>query len=404
MLRPGTRRALGLWLPVAGLAAFGWLAVQVYSSQADPERFGGDDAALNRLLGPPAPALEQAAVQHLEQGLALLNDTSLPPSERIRLYRERLGAAETLLVRSLRTQPVRARVVSQLAATRWELDPPLTAEGRANHLQVIELASRMAPTTPRVQMQLGELLLKMGRRDAAMRSFHRTLTLEPSLSIDVVRLLREHLLGAFELLEALPKHPTTLVALQQPFFADGQESVYAEAIDQALDELAPAIPPAVLQAYGYACLRLRDAARLRERMDALGTLPETAAEAERYRQRSRAHEALGSTAKALEDGRAARALLPESPGMAAHLGKLLVSSGDPEAAIGTFREALGLSARSFGTAAARAKLYRQIGQAEESRGQPGRAYDAYLMALELNPEERHAKRRVAEMQRAAGVH
>jgi hypothetical protein len=44
-----------------------------------------------------------------------------------------------------------------------------------------------------------------------------------------------------------------------------------------------------------------------------------------------------------------------------------------------------------------------IGEAEELRGEPARAYDAYRMALKLHPEESHARKRVAEMERAAGL-
>ena len=66
-------------------------------------------------------------------------------------------------MRSLRAQPAQAGALSKLAAVRWELEPPTTEEETAVFLEMIEVASRMAPRVPRVQLRLGELLLKMGR-------------------------------------------------------------------------------------------------------------------------------------------------------------------------------------------------------------------------------------------------
>ena len=104
----------------------------------------------------------------MKDALATLNDTSLSPKQRMESYRKHLREAEGLLLRSLRAQPAQAGVLAQLAAVRWELHPPLSEAASRRHLEMINLASQMAPRVPRVQLQLGELLLKMGRRDDAL--------------------------------------------------------------------------------------------------------------------------------------------------------------------------------------------------------------------------------------------
>ena len=70
---------------------------------------------------------------------------------------------------------------------------------------------------------------------------------------------------------------------------------------------------------------------------------------------------------------------------------------------GAFQEAIGLLAKKGGAENYRAVLYRKIGQAEEISRRPDKAYDAYRRALELNPEEPVAKRKIREMREAAGI-
>ena len=42
------------------------------------------------------------------------------------------------------------------------------------------------------------------------------------------------------------------------------------------------------------------------------------------------------------------------------------------------------------------------GEAQERRARPDLAYDAYRRAVELNPDEHRARKRLTEMERAAG--
>ena len=80
----------------------------------------------------------------------------------------------------------------------------------------------------------------------------------------------------------------------------------------------------------------------------------------------------------------------------------MAAGRDPDA-VEAFREAISLAARAGEGPEARARLYRRVGQAEEKAGHPDRAYDAYRMALRLDPDEPLAKKRIAEMEKAAGI-
>jgi tetratricopeptide (TPR) repeat protein len=393
------RRAAGALVAAVGLALFVWLSVQVYRSKKDPENFRAWNGPYAWIVGPPAKSLEAAARERMEAGLASLEDKSLPAPERIRLYRDELKRAEALLVRSLRAQPAQAHALAALAAVRWELDPPLTPEAVQKHLDMIALASSMAPTYPEVQRQLGELLLKMGRRDEALDYLARTVALDPRLGREVVRLMQDYLFTADQMLEALPRDPQVLAYLDGPFRDESREADYLRLLDEAFES---GIDPLLLVRYGNTCLGLGRAEGLLERMTALGEQADEAAEAERLKQRSRAYVALGRLTEAIDDARRALELQPEVPHRAEYLGDVALRAGEHALAEDAFRDSLRLLARAKAGAEVRARLYRKIGQVDEDRGSPDRAYDDYRKALELNPEEPYARRRVRAMERAAG--
>ncbi len=142
--------------------------------------------------------------------------------------------------------------------------------------------------------------------------------------------------------------------------------------------------------------------RVVERLGALGPLAPPETEATRLLQISRAHAALGDPLRAVEAAREAERLVPSAP-VAEQLGGALVEAKDADAAIAAYRRALSRLARDQASAAVRARLYRKIGQAEEAGGAGGRAFDAYRRAVELDPAEPIAARRLREMRASAGV-
>ena len=381
-------------LALVGLVGYGGLVVVLHRSNSAPERFVPRSS---RLAGPGAGAFSEAVAEHTELAERWLNDRSLPAAERIHGYRHELGVVESLLVGSLGGQPAQARALARLAAVRWELDPPKTEEAMRPYVEMIRLASEMAPRVPGVQLQIGELLLEMGRRGEAKQYLRRGVELDPTSSGKVVEMMGRKLIPAEEILAGLPRRPAVLTALRAAYLAEGDEGRYLDAVEPYLTE-EPAAE--LISAYGMSCMRIEDHVRLKETMQTIGVLADPVVEAERLKWRSRAYIYLGRTELALEDAEAARKLQPQSAGLVGFAGQVLLLAGNADEAIGAFREALGLVARGRDQPLARASFYSGIGRAEESRGNPARAFDAYRMALRLDPGEAHAKKRLGEMKAA----
>jgi tetratricopeptide (TPR) repeat protein len=381
------------------LGLFAWSCIQVYGARSEPSRVAeGQPPAWFRS---DSTVLAETGRARVKAGLESLATPDLPGKERVGRYRARLEQAERLFVASLRQQPAQAETLAQLAAVRWELDPPMGQLATEQYVGMIELASRMAPTVPRVQLQLGELLLKMGRNDAALGYFRRSLDLDPQASRRIVGTLNRHLYSADEILGLLPNDRGVLVALEPLFSDEQQDEEYLVALEQAL----AAGPPTtgLLRVTANTCLRLDRPQRLLALTEEVGELTEPRAEAERLFARSRAGTALGNHDLAIADARRASRLAPSNPLLVEHLGSVLDRAEQPEAAIKEFRRALRLLAHDAGNPVTRGRLYRKIGRSEERRGDAMRAYDAYKMAVNSNPQEAFAKRRLAEMERAAGI-
>ena len=387
--------ALGL----LALGVYAWLAVQVYRAQRDPEHFEAWDGPYAWIVGPSGKSLEAAAEHHIDQGLAVLNNTATLPAERLEAYRAHLKSTEALLVRSLRANPAQARALARLAAVRWELDPPQTEEAVRRHLELIALASRMAPQVPKIQQELGELLLRMGRQPEGLAYLRRTIELDGKTAWPIVKLLREYLLTSAEILAALPRNPETLMALQSAYVEEGKEAEYLDLLEASIEGPSSGI----VETYGNVCLRARQPDRLRRRLEMMSPRDDPVLEAQRRIQIGRSYLALGDTARAVREAREARMAQPEAPLTLEQIGQLMLAAEQAEEALIAFRGAIARVARGSGDPGARARLYREMGQAEERAGRADHAYDAYKKALELNPEEGFAKNRMAQMRKAAGT-
>ncbi len=346
-----------------------------------------------------AENLEADADATVRDGLAVLGDYELPPAERLAGYRSRLREAEALLARSLLAEPAQARALSKLAAIRWDLDPPVSDAERRRFLDLIALASQMAPRVPEVQQRLGTLLLRMGIDDEALAYFRRALDGRPALANEIVPMLRDQGLAVGTVVERLPARGDVLRWVVKSY--DGPADLLS-----ILDALEAALPGGdwkAVAAYGEACLGVDQAARLERVLAALEPSGAAQTEAERRLQRSRAAERLGRPEAAMDHGREAAAREPDGLRYLNHLGGTALRLGHADEAVGAFRRALAVHVLLDGDARGRARLYRQIGQAEERAGRADRAFDAYRQALTLDPAEPVAARRIAEMEAAAGL-
>lgn len=383
---------------IGALVVYAWLAAEVYRLKQDRAPAGDPPRVFSGwVLGPPGSALSKAAEHTAREGLDVLAERSRPPAERVRAYRERLAVVESLLERSLRADPAQPRALSQLAAVEWELRPPVSPREIARQLERIELASRMAPNVPVVQLRLGRLLLEMNRHEEAMVYFRRTLDLAPQHAATIASVLRQRMMSPTAIQDALGDRAETLVALRQDFLDQGLADAFLTAVERRGDRLTTQL----LRAYARTCLETGRPERLRDRMGDIGPFERHDLEAERWSQRARAHAALGQFDLALEDARAALARQPASERFLEELGDLALLAQDGDTALRSYRSALGRAAARSGPPATRARLYRKIGQAEDLLGRPDRAYDAYRRALALDPREPFARSRAAELEARA---
>lgn len=393
------RRAL-LAVAFAGLAAYAYLAIQVYRSTRDPEGFSdAHDGAYAWMIGPSYRDLNRVARERVEKALATLEDTGRPATERLKGYREHLLRAEVLLTRSLRANALQPLAIAQIAAIRYELAPPSDDAGIAAILGRIDAAAEMAPRNPEVQQRLGELLLKMGRRDEGLARLRRAVELDPSRAGEAVALLDRMFLEPGEIAAGLPAVPQATAALYEPYFAAGRGDAF---VDLAQARLAS---PSVLglRYFGFGALRAGMAGRLKATIEGMPPSPDPEIEAERLAQLSQAELSGGDAAKALEIARRARALRPEEAAKVEFAGRVAFAAGEVDEAIRAYRDALGLVARDGGSGKYRAYLYALLGQAEEKRGRPDLAYDHYKRALALDPDRKDAASRLEGMRAGAGA-
>lgn len=387
------RRILAV-LGLVALAVAAWLSVQVYRARTAPEEYSGP----SWILGPDPRALDVAAREKLTEALEALNDTRRPGPERLATYRSHLEAAERLLVRSLEAQPAQAWTLARLAAVRFELDPPVDEAGRRKFMETIDTAAALAPASPRVQKDLGVLLCRMGNAEAAFPFLSRAIELDPTTAREAVTALGDALVTPADLLLRLPRKPEVLVAAYPAFAADGSPEAFLDSCER--EHVEPT--PGYLRTVATAALAAKDPARLARFLESTGVLADTELEAERLALRSRAKAALDDRDGALADAAAARKLRPSELRHAEHYGNLAAAAGRRDEALAAYREALALAVRQNAAPSIRARLYASIGRGEEAASRLDRAYDAYKKAVEADPAEPWASKRLKEMGKAAG--
>ncbi len=94
---------------------------------------------------------------------------------------------------------------------------------------------------------------------------------------------------------------------------------------------------------------------------------------------------------------------PETYWLSERLGDVAAAAGEYERALSALNDALRKHAIGSANPLPRARLYRKIGDVEQSRGRPDRAYDAYQRALATNPDDEQARRRLTEIELSVGA-
>ena len=369
-------------------------AVLAWRARVDPA------AGFGWSFAPPAPVLGEQAREELREAIEALQDHTRPGPERMRAYRASLAEAEALLVRSLRSRPADARALALLAAVRFELDPTSPDAARRT-LETIDLAASLAPQSGRIQQDLAELLVRMGQAQIGAKYYRRVVELTPDRTAEAVDALARAGLAPEEVLDALPPTASVLAASRATFVSAHGAAAYLDRVESHLASTgsgagnASDVADELIAAYADAALGGGFAERLVARLGSMAALADPDAEAWRRLALGRGALALGRREDAIAHAEAALGLRPESLRLASAAGSLALAGGRPDRAIAAFQSALRLSARhgAGSSPAVRARLYAQIGAAEEARGNPIAAYDAYTLALRLDPASEDARRR-----------
>jgi tetratricopeptide (TPR) repeat protein len=395
-----------LHLPDNRLAALASLIVLVGAlalySHADARRAGVPRRCRPELAWarPTAHALEDAITVRLERAVSTLNSGSNDARLRVPTYLSDLRGTEVLLQQALLASPADGRGVLRLAAVRWELG---VLDGRANEGDVISMLDLAASRAPRVatsHIELGAMLYRMGRYEEASHSLTRAITLDPRYARRVVALMQSFGVTPSAIASTLPRTPEVILALGEPFFAAGLDEEYLSLIEGSLDDA----PSDLLPPYGDVCLRTRHSTQLLTRLREPISSRDVIAEPLRRIQRARAFMQLGDSLAAQHETELARAAAPDDPMILEAIGVLEVSAGHGEVGAADFRRALNALAARQASGLVRGRLYREIGQAEETAGRPELAFDAYLRAIELSAHEDIARWRLSVMEDAAGLH
>lgn len=345
-----------------------------------------------RFVKTPAATLTAQAQIELQAGLTGLADRSRPAPERFEMYRSQLRSGRELLIRSLDANPAQPDTLATLAAVGYELDPTDSTTA----LERIKAAATLAPRVPKVQAQLGELLLRMGHADSALTYLRLSVELDPSLSDRVVLLASANGLAADLLRDALPSGSPTLAALRHAFGADDLER-YLGWVEAAIVEDSIRPSRELLLAYGRSGVQVGQASRVAEQLKTWGPYDDTDLEAIRLMQLARATLHSGDPQAALVLAQTSQAMDSGSDQLAVFLGDTARAAAQPDLAIRSYRHGLTLLARRDAQPRARAYVYRRIGELHEDLYQMDLAYDAYSKALQIDPEEPFALARMREL-------
>ena len=376
------KRTLLTLLALAAIALYSGISLQRY---------------LGRGWAVPSETLREQADRSLREGVAKLSDTTRSPAERFDGYQRSLADAQRSLVASLDRQPAQAQLVARIATIELEQNST-DVNARSVALQRVEIASRLAPHVPRVQAQLGELLLRMGYVDEALRYLGSAAALDPSYCSKVVTLGSAFGVDLPALHEILPNTATALTALgaatsteNRPLYLSWVERAFAEEIE---------LEPSLFTVYLNSGIASQQTARVVTQLQTAAA-PAAAGgdelEGARLYAIAGGQLALGQLSSAAENAAEAQQLNSANDLYAERRGDIALARGEYEQAASQFQRALNLIAKRRGSHRMRGHYYRRLGQAYDGLDRFDDAYDAYKRALESWPEEPFSRRRLEQL-------
>jgi tetratricopeptide (TPR) repeat protein len=340
---------------------------------------------------PHGATIGSRAADAMRRALLTLNDDTLASNDRLTAYRERLLESQRLLIRTLRANPTNTSAIERLAVVRWELGVLQGTPDSTSASALAAIAAGRAPRVPDVQFGLGELFLRMGLIDDAVKFLGVAVELSPQKTNQVVKSMLDAGMDPATIARDLPHSVELVVALKEPFERSGDASEWLT----AAETLLPKHPTELIWLYAEFCFARNSTNRLLDHAQSLGVLPDPEAEARRQVVIGRAEVLVGDQNGAASAAAKARALAPLDTSVLTYAGQIALAVGRGSDAEACFREALHTLAVSRDRTMERARLYRQHGQALESIGRIDEAFDAYRRAQELWPDDPWLKQRFA---------
>ena len=345
-------------------------------------------------LGPKGSTLEDAIDVRLKNALAALEDPNREATARIPVYQSELQTAKTLLRQAVLANLADTRAIQRLAAVDWELG---ILDGNPDERSVAPLvgvAGARAPRVPEIQIELGDLLYKLGRFDDAKPFMARAVTLSSFTANRVVGIMLNAGVDPGEVLRTLPPAPEVLVALMPEFSLRNRGTEFLS----VLEERKRFNSSVLLATYGDLAISLREADRLTSNLTDLGTLADVHAEAERQLQLGRAAAFNRESSAAYRFGSRALSLWPADPRYCEFAAAAAIESNHLSEAETILRDGLSRMAGLEGAGGWRARFYRGLGEVRDRMGKGDEALVFYRRALEQDPWESVARAKVAQIE------
>lgn len=391
-----THRALRRSALVAAAMLLCLTAALAIASYQSGRHVAGSQTDLSVLawLGPKGSTLEDAIDAKLKDAVAALDDPKRESAARVPAYQTELQTAEILLRRAVLANLADTRSIQRLAAVEWELGILGGTPDEQGVATLVGVAGARAPRVPEIQIELGELLYKLGRFEDAKPFMVRAVSLSAFTARRAVGIMLNAGLEPGEVLRTLPPVPEVLAALMPEFSSQGRGAEFLSVLEARMLFSSSVL----LRTYGDLAISLRQADRLHSHLSNLERLDDVHAEAERQLQLGRASAFRGEWDAAYRFGSGALSLWPADPRYCEFAAATAIESNHLLESEAFLRDGLMRLASVEGAGGWRARFYRGLGELHDRMGKGDEALVFYRRALEQDPGEPVARAKVAQIE------